>query len=257
MILCLDVGNTQIYGGVYEEGQLRMNFRHDSRAANSSDQLGIFFKQVLRENGLDCDKIQQIGISSVVPHHDYSLRSACIKYFGVEPFFLQADNQNQLVIENNPELGADRIANAIAAVAAHPNQNVIVIDFGTATTYCAISADKKYLGGLILAGIRLSMSALQNNTAKLFPVEILKPDSVVGKTTKGHIQAGLYYSQLGAMQLITQNLMQECFPGQTAVIVGTGGFAYLFEQENLFTTINPNLVLQGIQLALAAADQPA
>lgn len=252
MILCLDVGNSQIYGGVFEQDKLLLTFRHDTRQASTSDQFGIFLKNVLRENGTDAAKVEHISICSVVPSVDYSLRAACIKYFNLEPFMLQAGVKTGLKIKyrNTLELGADRIANAIAAMALFPNKNLIVVDLGTATTYCAISAEKEYLGGVIMPGMRLSMNALQTGTAKLFPVEIIQPDFTIGKTTEENIQSGLYYGQLGAMKLLIERIKKENFNGKQPIIIGTGGFSHLFVTEKYFDAHIPDLVLHGLRILL-------
>lgn len=252
MILCLDVGNTQVYGGIFANNKILLRFRYDSKSAYSSDQHGIFLKSILRENNIDPSKICQISICSVVPNIDYSLRAACIKYFSIPPFFLQAGARTGLKIKyQNPlELGADRLANAIAAVATYPNRNLIIVDFGTATTICAISSKSEYLGGVILAGIQLSMHALQSNTAKLFPVEIVQPRSVIGHTTTESIQSGLYYSQLATIKEVTNHICANEFAGEKPIIIGTGGFAHLFERQNIFSLILPDLVLHGLNIAL-------
>lgn len=252
MILCLDVGNTQVYGGVFAQGKILLRFRYDSKSAYSSDQHGIFLKSILRENQIDSNQISHIAICSVVPNVDYSLRAACIKYFAITPFFLQADARTGIKInyQNPMELGADRLANAIGAISAYPEQNLIIVDFGTATTICAISKDREYLGGVILAGIQLSMNALQSNTAKLFPVEIVQPKSVIGHTTTSSIQSGLYYSQLATVKEITLHICANEFAQQKPVIIGTGGFAHLFERQNIFSVVMPDLVLHGLYKAL-------
>lgn len=252
MILCLDVGNTQVYGGIFADGKIVLRFRYDSKSAYSSDQHGIFLKSILRENHIEPSKVKHIAICSVVPNIDYSLRAACIKYFSIPPFFLQAGAKTGLKInyQNPIELGADRLANAIAAVAIYPNKNLIIVDFGTATTICAISANNEYLGGVILAGIQLSMHALQSNTAKLFPVEIVEPKSVIGHTTTESIQSGLYYSQLATVKEVTNHICENEFASQAPVIIGTGGFASLFERQNIFSIILPDLVLHGLNIAL-------
>lgn len=252
MILCLDVGNSQIYGGVFTQDTIQLRFRLTTQSGNTSDQFGIFLKSVLRENNINPEVIKKIAICSVVPHIDYSLRSACLKYFDIEPFILQAGVKTGLKIKyRNPlEVGADRIANAIAAAQKFPDKNIIVVDLGTATTFCAVSSKKEYLGGVILTGMRLAMEALQNNTAKLFSVEIVTPAATLGRSTAESIQSGLFYGQLGAIREIIQRLNKEAFAGQTAKIIGTGGFAHLFEKEKLFTAIVPDLVLDGLRFAL-------
>ncbi|CAM3040214.1 type III pantothenate kinase [Legionella worsleiensis] len=250
MILCIDVGNSHIYGGVFAGEEIKLRFRHTSKVS-TSDELGIFLKSVLRENNCSPEAIKQIGICSVVPQLDYSLRSACVKYFSTEPFFLQAGVKTGLNIKyRNPvEVGADRIANAISAAHIYPNQNIIVIDFGTATTFCVITAQKVYLGGAILPGVRLSVDALSKNTAKLPSVEIIKTDCVVGRSTIESIQSGVYYGVLGACKELIQRINQESFAGNKALVLATGGFASLFDKQGVYDHLVPDLVLQGIRLA--------
>lgn len=250
MILCIDVGNSHIYGGVFSGDDIKLRFRHTSQIS-TSDELGIFLKSVLRENNCEPKDIKKIGICSVVPQVDYSLRSACVKYFSTDPFLLQAGVKTGLNIKyRNPlEVGADRIANAIAATHSFPNQNIIVIDFGTATTFCAITAQKAYLGGAILPGVRLSVDALSKNTAKLPSVEIVKIDNVVGRSTIESIQSGVYYGVLGACRELISRINQESFMGNKALVLATGGFASLFDKQDLYDHHVPDLVLQGIRLA--------
>lgn len=252
MILCLDVGNSHIFGGVFRENKLLLQFRHDANQQSTSDQLGVFLRVVLREHRLDPDKVKQIAISSVVPALDYSLRAACLKYFNLEPFLLKAGAKTGLNIKyrNPQEVGADRIANAIAAAHSFPDKNIIVASFGTATTVCAILKNKSYLGGTILAGVRLCMQALQNNAAKLPPVEIIRAKNVAGRTTVEGIQSGLYFGHLGAVREVISRTIKEVFQGEHPVIIGTGGFVHLFESEKLFTKIVPDLILQGLHVAI-------
>jgi type III pantothenate kinase len=250
MILCIDVGNSHIYGGVFDGDEIRLRFRHTSNVS-TSDEFGIFLKSVLRENNCSPEEIKKIGICSVVPQADYSLRSACKKYFSLEPFLLQAGVKTGLNIKyRNPlEVGADRIANAIAATQSYPNQNIIVIDFGTATTFCAITDQKAYLGGAILPGVRLSADALFKNTAKLPSVEIIKIENVVGRSTVESIQSGVYYGVLGACRELIKRINEESFSDSNALVLATGGFASFFDKQGIYDQIVPDLVLQGIRLA--------
>lgn len=252
MILCLDVGNSHIFGGVFKENQIQLRFRYNTKEAITSDQLGLFLRNVLKENEIDPQYIKAISISSVVPSIDYSLRAACIKYFQKEAFLLQSGVQTglQLKIDNPSELGADRIANAIAATHLFPNQNLILVDLGTATTFSPITAKKEFLGGAIMPGMKLSMNALQAGAAKLFPVEILKPTQVIGKNTATNIQSGLYFSQLAAIKEICKSMTAEAFQKESPLIIGTGGFSVLFQEESCFHHIAPDLVLYGLKLAL-------
>jgi type III pantothenate kinase len=182
---------------------------------------------------------------------DYSLRAACLKYFSIEPFFLQAGVRTDLTIEyvNAAELGADRIANAIAACHLFPNKNLIIIDFGTATTFCVINQKKSYLGGVILPGVRLAADALAKNTAKLPSVEIIKIDQVVGRSTIESMQSGVFYGAIGACRELITRIKKEMYADTDAIVLATGGFASLFAQQGLYDHLLPDLVLLGIRRA--------
>jgi len=250
MILCLDVGNSHIYGGVFAGDDIRLRFRHASKES-TSDELGLFLKQVLRENDCDPSQVKQISIGSVVPELDYSLRSACIKYFSIDPFFLQAGVKTGLNIKyRNPlEVGADRIADAIAGTHRFPDTPLIIIDFGTATTLCVIDAKKSYLGGAILPGLGLSVQALSKQTAKLPTVDIMRMKAPIGRSTVESIQSGIYYGALGAVKELIGQIKSETFAGEEVSVLATGGFASLFDQEGLFDHLLPDLVLEGLRLA--------
>lgn len=258
MMLCVDVGNSHLYGGLFAGDEIRLRFRLTSKIS-TSDEIGVFLKSVLRENHCSPEAIDAIGICSVVPQLDYSLRAACVKYFSVEPFMLQVGVKTGLNIKyrNPQDVGADRIANAIAAIHRFPKTNIIVIDFGTATTFCALSAEKVYLGGAILPGVRLSVDALSNKTAKLPAVEIVKVTQTLGRSTIESIQSGVFYGALGACREIMTRIKQEAFGGQAEVLVlATGGFASLFDGQALYDHLAPDLVLHGIRLALALNSTP-
>jgi type III pantothenate kinase len=254
MILALDVGNSQIYGGVFDtEQKIILQFRKNSRLSNSSDEFGLFLIQVLRENGVDPKSINKIAVCSVVPDVVHSLRGACQKYFHMQPFLLQAGTKTGLKIKyRNPlEVGADRIANSIAGTHLFPGKNLIIVDFGTATTFDVVTAEKEYLGGMILPGLRLSMEALESKTARLPSVEILAPQELVGRSTVESIQSGLYYGNLAVLKELSREIKKKYFENKTSVIIGTGGFSRLFEKEKVFDALVPELVLLGLHKALA------
>jgi len=256
MILCLDVGNSQIFGGVFADDQIRLRFRRNSKSGASSDEIGVFLRSVLRENDIDPKSVTQISLCTVVPEVLHSIRNACLKYFGLTPFVLQAGVKTGLRIRyKNPlEVGADRIANAIAATQFYPNQNLIVIDFGTATTFCAISRDKDYLGGVITAGLKISMEALETRTSKLPAVEMVVPEVCLARTTVESIQSGLYFGAIGQAKEICARIRLEAFQeasgGESIHIVGTGGIASLFANTGVFHEESPDLVLHGLHRAL-------
>jgi len=252
MILCLDVGNTQIHGGVFNDDELIFQFRKSSQYTGSSDETGIFLRSVLRENNIEPEKIKEIAMCSVVPKSVYSIRNGCIKYFNIDPFLLQAGVKTGLKIKyRNPlEVGADRIANAIAGINLYPNSNLIIVDFGTATTFDVISKDKDYLGGIIMPGIKISGEALESKTSKLISVEIVIPKEIVGKSTMESIQSGLYYSQLATVKEVKQIIENKTFNGDNPLVIGTGGFVNLFEGEKVFDFIHTDLVLKGLLFSL-------
>lgn len=253
MILCLDIGNSQIYGGVFDKDKLLFQFRRSSKSASSSDEIGVFLRSVLRENDIAPDSISKIAVCTVVPEVLHSLKNACRKYFNnMVPFVLQAGVKTGLNIKyRNPlELGSDRIANAIAGTYLFPNENMIIIDMGTAITFCAISAKKEFLGGAIIPGLRISMKALESNTSKLPTVEIIEAHEVLAKSTIEGIQSGLYFGTLGAIKEIISRLKSEAFDSAKTRVVGTGGFASLFHESNVFDNEIPDLVLKGLYLSL-------
>ena len=204
MILALDVGNSQIYGGVIDtqkKEKMLLSFRRNSKQGSSSDEVGIFLRAVIKENGLDPQDIKQIALCSVVPDVIYSLKGACQKYFKINPFILQAGVKTGLNIKyRNPlEVGADRISNSIAVSKLYPKKNAIIVDLGTATTFDVLTEEKDYLGGSIIAGMKISMESLESKTARLPSVEIVPSKESLGRSTVESIQSGLYFGHLGAI----------------------------------------------------------
>ena len=251
MLLCLDIGNTHILGGVFDQDKLILRFRYATHLIGTADQFGIFLVQILAANRIAADQVKAVSVASVVPGCDYTIRHTISRYFDATYFVLQAGVKTGLNIKyKNPnEVGADRIANAIGAIHIYPNQNILIVDMGTATTICAITKKKDYLGGAILPGMRLGMESLKNNTAKLMEVDIETPEFYVGRTTKSSIQSGLYYGQLGAMKEIMMGFKKEIFFDEPVMIIGTGGFSQLYKDKKLFDVILPDLVLQGLNKA--------
>lgn len=261
MILTLDVGNSQIFGGLFEAGRLTVRFRKTSRPSVSSDELGLFLRSVLRENERDPADVRQIGLCSVIPEMIYSLRSCCRKYFHLDPFVLRPGVKTGLKIRyRDPlEVGPDRIANAIGAAHLYPGKHLVIVDFGTATTLDAVRAGREHLGGIILPGLRIAMEALEKNTARLPTVEIVAPAALVGRSTVEGIQSGLYFGNRAIVRELTREIREEAFQGEPAVVIGTGGFSRLFERESVFDAVLPDLVLIGLERAVSlneGASQP-
>ena len=252
MILALDVGNSQIFCGVFRNQELVTQFRHASTARSTSDEIGVFLRGALRENAVDPEEIQTIAISSVVPELNYSLRSCCQKYFKIEPMLMRPGIKTGLKIayKDPKEVGSDRIADAIGAVKLFPDRNLIVVDFGTATTVCAIAKDRTFLGGNIMPGVRLAMEVLESKTAKLPSVEIKPSKSAIGRTTIESIQSGLYWSNVGMIRELTQRITDEAFSDEAPLVIATGGFSHLFDREELFDHVVSDLILTGLLEAL-------
>lgn len=251
MLLCLDVGNTHIMGGIYDNKKLCARFRYATHLVGTSDQLGMFLYNVIRANNLEPENIKAVAVCSVVPSVDYTLRHCVKRYFDVPFFALKAGVKTGLNIKtkNPSEVGADLIATAIGAVDEYPNRNIIVIDMGTATTLCAITKQKDYLGVSILPGIRLSMEALTSGTAKLNEVDIETPESYIGRTTRECIQSGLYFGHLGALRELLSGFKREAFGDEESIVIATGGFSQMYKDQKLFDEILPDLVLQGLMKA--------
>ena len=252
MLLCLDVGNSQLLGGVYDGEDLKTVFRRTSSVRASSDEFATFLRGVLRENGIEPGQVSQAGICSVVPDVVHSLRNCFRKYFELEPFVLGPGVKTGLKIRyRNPlEVGADKIANAIGGVEKFPGRNLIIVDFGTATTLCAVTKDKEYLGGIILPGVQISMAALESRTAQLPSVEILRPAEVLGRSTVESIQSGLYYGTLTTVRSLAALVTKERFADEKPMVLGTGGFGRLFEEDQLFDAFLPELPLLGLRKAV-------
>ncbi|TVQ82128.1 MAG: type III pantothenate kinase [Micavibrio sp.] len=252
MLLCLDIGNTHIVGGVFDGEELKFRFRYATHQIGTADQFGIFLRNLLRENGLEHNDIRAVCKASVVPGANFTVRHAFLQYFPkAEYFILQAGVKTGINIKyKNPnEVGADLIAGAIGGAAAFPGKNLIIIDLGTATTLVAVKEGRDFMGGTILPGMRVAMESLRLNTARLMEVDIEEPQNYLGQSTRECIQNGLYFGHLGAMKEVIAGYRQEVFGGADATVIATGGFAQLYRERGIFDMILPDLVLQGLRIA--------
>lgn len=251
MLLVMDVGNSQIHAGVFNDDKLINQTRYATASVDStSDQLGVFLRQVLRENGINPSQITGCAISSVVPNINYSLGSAIIKYFDLKPFFVNMNlklNLDMSQVEAH-QVGADRLASCIGAVACSPKQNLLIIDLGTATTLDVVTKNRVYLSGCILPGVKLSLNALCQGAAQLPSITIVKPEVAIGNDTTSNIRSGLYYGHLGALKELKNRVIDE-LEGEEVYTIATGGFANLFKDEGVFDEISPDLILRGIRIA--------
>ncbi len=250
MMLCLDVGNTQIYGGCHNGKEITHRFRINTKRGWSSDEVGVFLRSYLREQNVDPKSIKKISICSVVPSVNYSLRSACIKYFDIDPFIIQLGVKTGLIAnkyKNQHEIGADIITGCVAAMNLKPGRNIIVVDLGTATTIAAVNSDREFKSGVILPGIKTQADSLSSVAEKLSSIDIVAPPTVTGTSTSHAIQSGIYYGHLAAIKELSKQIAKEVFGNSDDFItIGTGGFAVLYNDKKLFDIIEPDLILNGL-----------
>lgn len=249
MILTIDVGNTNVTIGVFEGEELRAVFRMTSSPVRTSDEYGIYLCSLLEHRGIDSAAIENVVISSVVPDVMYSLNSAVIKYFQTRPIIVGPGIKTgiKLVTGNPKEIGADRIVDAVAAYTLYGGP-VLVVDFGTATTYDLILEDGSFTAGITSPGIRISAKALWEDTAKLPKIEIRKPKSILAKDTITSMQAGLVYGYIGQTEYIIQKVKEESGLKDLRV-VATGGLGKIIADETDAIEIYDNkLTLKGLRL---------
>ncbi len=246
MILVFDVGNTNIVLGVYQERDLSYHWRVSTDKFSTEDEYAVILKNLFDFNGLCFDSISGAIISSVVPPVTPILEQMIKKYFKVNPFIVGPGVKTGIsIIYDNPrEVGADRIVNAVAAFTKYGGP-LIIVDFGTATTFCAISSKGEYLGGAIAPGIGISTEALFQRASKLPRIEVVKTKSIIGKNTVSGMQAGIYYGFCGQVDRIVQLMKKEV--SDEAKVIATGGLAELIaEDSEMIEIVDPFLTLEGL-----------
>ncbi|MCG1025697.1 MULTISPECIES: type III pantothenate kinase [Dehalobacter] len=246
MILVIDIGNTNIVLGVYQDRELIHYWRISTEKNNTSDEYASTIKNLFSFHDLSFSNISGAIISSVVPPVTPALERMIKKYFSVTPIIVGPGVKTgiSINIDNPRELGADRIVNAVAAYAKYGGL-IIIVDFGTATTFCAVSEKGEYLGGAIAPGIGISTEALYQKASKLPKVEIVKTKNVIGKNTVSGMQAGIYHGFCGQIDRIVE-LMKKELGGKTKVIA-TGGLAELIVGDSkMIDIIDPFLTLEGL-----------
>lgn len=252
MILVLDVGNTNIVLGIYQEKKLLVEWRLSTDYKRTADEYAIQVTQLFYQSGVDMKSIEGVIISSVVPNIMYSLEHMIRKYFNTTPIIVGPGVKTGINIkyDNPKEVGADRIVNAVAAYDTY-KKALIIIDFGTATTFCAIAKNGDYLGGTICPGIKISSEALFERAAKLPRVELVKPDTVICKNTVASMQAGIIYGYIGQVDYIVSKMKKEMQAKgeEEPVVVATGGLANLIAKDsNTIDKVEPFLTLDGLRI---------
>ena len=249
MLLVVDVGNTNITIGIFENEFLLGNFRMTTKLPRTSDEFGIFIIEFLKTKGIEAGDIEDVIISSVVPNIMYSFNSGIIKYLNLTPILVGAGTKTGIKINtvNPKEIGSDRIVDAVAAYELYGGP-VIVIDFGTATTYDLILEDGSFSAGITCPGIRICANALWRDTAKLPEVEIKRPDSILAKETITSMQAGLVYGCIGQTEYIIKKVVEEAGLDNIKV-VATGGLGKIIaDATDSIQIYDPMLTLKGLRL---------
>ncbi len=248
MLLVIDVGNTNTVLGVYDGEVLVDHWRIRTERDRTSDEWGIFFRDLFLFDHIDFRDVEGIIISSVVPPVLNMLEGLAMKYFQIKPLIVGLGiNLGMPIDYDNPaEVGADRIVNAVAAYARY-KKSIIVVDFGTATTFDYVSPKGEYRGGAIAPGIGISSDALFLRTSKLPRVEIVKPKKVVGKNTNQSIQSGLFFGYVGLVDEIVRRMKKEV--RSNPKVIATGGLADLIAGEsNTIEEVNQFLTLEGLRI---------
>ncbi|MGO9210239.1 MAG: type III pantothenate kinase [Terriglobales bacterium] len=252
MLLVLDVGNTNTVLGVFagdgRSSELAAHWRVATIQTQTVDEYGVLFRNLFAMADIKVAAIKGIIISSVVPPMDTVLREVCERYFHSKPLFVEPGVKTGMPVQyDNPaEVGADRVVNGVAAFEKYGGP-CIIVDFGTATTFDAVSAKGEYLGGVITPGIGISADALFERTARLPRVDIRKPPRVIGSNTVGSIQSGLYYGYLGLVDAILERMLAEL--GPETKVVATGGLASLIgEGSKYISAVDDLLTLEGLRI---------
>jgi type III pantothenate kinase len=266
MLLAVDVGNTNTVLGLYrleddpaaaatgtakaggERPDLAAHWRISTHRAQTVDEYGVFFVNLFEMHGMSPSQVSHIIISSVVPPLDSTLRQVCETYFHVQPLFVEPGIKTgmQVLVDNPTELGADRLADCIAAFERYGGP-CIVVDFGTATKFEVISERGEYLGGAIAPGLGLSAEALFSRAARLSRVDIKRPAKVIGTNTVGHLQSGLYYGYIGLVDGLLERIFAEL--GQKPQVIATGGLARMISADSRYIAkIDDLLTIDGLRI---------
>ena len=247
MLLAIDSGNTNVVFAVFENGEKRGEWRSSNDSNRTADEYGVWLTQLIALEGLERGDITAAIIANVVPAASYDLRMLCRRYFDCEPLVIGepgAELGIEIKVNNPDEVGADRLVNAVAAAERYPGP-LIIVDFGTATTFDVVDADGAYLGGVIAPGINLSLEALHAAAAQLPRVAVRRPDRVVGKGTVQAMQSGIYWGYVALVEGLVARIAEE--HGAEMTVVATGGLAPLFtEATDAIDHLDAELTLRGL-----------
>ena len=255
MLLAFDVGNTNIVLGVFKDNKMIASWRLETDNKKSADEYGMIISQLFKYEGLEMENVKDIIISTVVPSVLYTLQHLSMKYFNRKAMVIGPGIKTGLIVkyDNPKQVGADRIVNAVAAHAKYGGP-LIIIDFGTATTFCAVTEKAEYIGGTIAPGLKISSEALFEKTSKLPKVELEEPGHVICRNTINSIQSGLVYGHMGMVDYIVKKMKKELLEytgseNQEVKVIATGGLATLIDAGiDSIDHVDKMLTLEGLQM---------
>ena len=248
MLLAIDIGNSNIVWGIFDGDRLVADWRISTDHSKTTDEYAVLLLDLLRVEDISPDRVDGVILSSVVPPLTPLFEELAETYFHCLPLIVSAEMETGLTIKyTNPhEVGSDRIVNAAAAFHRYGGP-LIIVDFGTATTFCAVTAGGEYLGGAIAPGLRISTEALHARAAKLPKIELARPKSAIGRDTVASMQAGLLFGHAGLVDELVRRIQQEL--GRDCFVLATGGLAGLIAPESrLIREVRPQLTLEGLAL---------
>jgi type III pantothenate kinase len=245
MLLAIDIGNTNIVFATYNGETLIAHWRIQTVAQRTADEYAAFLREMFGVVKLSWDDLKDVIVSSVVPDTDFAIKKFCKDYLKKEALFIDAKIAGiKVVIDKPEEVGADRLVNAVAVKKLYSTP-AIVIDFGTATTFDVINGKGEYAGGVIAPGINLSIDALHRAAAKLPKIKMKKPEKVIGTSTVGAIQSGIYWGYIGLIEGLVEKIKKEM--GEKPAVIATGGLAPLFaDNTKAIDQVDEELTLKGL-----------
>ena len=263
MLLAFDVGNSNIVLGVFKDGKLITNWRIETDPRKSADEYGMLVNQLFQYEGLKTTDVKEVIISTVVPSVLFTLQHLSMKYFNRRAITVESGVKTGLIVkyDNPKQVGADRIVNAVAAIHKYGGP-LIVIDFGTATTFCAITDKAEYLGGTIAPGLKITSDALFEKTSKLPKVELEEPGLTICKNTIQSMQSGLVYGHMGMFDYIVRHMKKElaaiCGEDKKITVVATGGLSTLIDGGvECIDIVDKMLTLEGLEIIYQKNKKPA
>ena len=252
MLLAIDVGNSNIVLGVFNGPMLVISQRLTTRHDCTPDELWVLVSRLLAGERLSVEQIDGVAVSSVVPTLTHTVSEMTAKGLGRDPLIVDHSNAGLLIRYESPaEVGADRLVNSVAAQTSYGKSKhpVIIVDFGTATTFDAVSAEGEYLGGVIFPGVEISADALFQRAARLPRVDVRKPGELIGRTTEASIQSGLFFGYVAMVEGLVERMRDSLGGRDSAVCVATGGLAAaITEETEIIDHVDPDLTLTGLRI---------